>query len=859
MLALGALCLVLLILLLPGWKSSIFKGSEHPASATGRLAKQETAIQYLHHLGYDRPEGASGHARQIRSEYGNHVRYHFGREALAEARSSHPAHTPPSWHYVFSLGTSHARDHFLRMLLFDQDELRDADEGSFTFEERRFRIHTDPLGIPFELATSGRQRFAHEQPNRRMLEQALGRPLPPETVRIHLQQPSSTGNRFAEDTLVLMEADTRQLVQHVLAPTRWSGAELTLDEISIQNESGEHTLYRIRMRAEEEILGRTLRIDTDIDHQGYVHRIQPSWVVVNTDTESLPVAVHNQSRTTVLVLLGIAAFFVFLFRLVRQQLDLKSARNDALITFVAMFLVSLNSSFSEALQHGYLAPDLWDLIGTILGGVLVGAGSAALIFIFSSIASSVSHEIWPERIHSLNLFRRGYLYNKPVGLALVRALSLALLIPVLPVVIHSLHPGAEIFTDGDFIFMTEQFPVAFAHTLGQSAYAAQQILFIVLLFALALIRKRIQHPWLLNGIGVMILIWLDLNPAQLIGYGNLAGQFVAAVLVMSAFHRFGALTAMLLPFFTQLWWALLGGLALGVGPDGYQLLFLAGILIVALIMGVMATGYGAAGTSLPDFVPSYILDLANRERMTRELEIARQVQQTFLPVSNPSIEDFELYASCKPASEVGGDYYEFLQADAHTVAVSIGDVSGKGIQAAFFMTLIKGYTQSLAETGPDPATFLSRVNSLFYRNAPRGTFVTMIYGLLDTRNRSFTLARAGHNPVLVYRAATGKATYLHTPGLALGMINDSRFESQLEAVTLQLEAGDCILLYTDGYTEAMNRAGELYGDARFKEIVEQHGTKSLGQLVDIIDTDVHAFTGGIARHDDMTIMGIRVR
>ncbi|MCH8523986.1 MAG: PP2C family protein-serine/threonine phosphatase [Balneolales bacterium] len=853
--------LLILLLALPAYKGSIFSSEVHPANLKDLGSTRVQAVEFLQILGVEEPNGPSAQVRQIRSEYGNHVRYHLGRHSLKQARQNTPWYTPPSYHVVVSLSTSDRRDNLLRMLLFDMDEVSEAasqDEISMNFSSLRYQVHLDENLSPFELRAIGTERFTHTDLNRPFLTRALGKEIAENIERIHLQNDERLTTNTAATTFSIHDDDALRIVRYITSYTRWSEASFQLEETSTISSNEHRTIHKISVGSEEEILGRTLRIDTEIDHKGFIRSFTPSWVVTNEETSGLPVAIHNQSRVIILVILGILAFIFFIFRLVRQQLDLKLARNDAIVTFIAIFLVSLNSSFSEAMQQGYMAPGIWDFIGTVLGAVLVGAGTAILIYILSSIASSLSHEIWPERLHALNLFRQGYLNNKPVGLAIMRGLSLAVLIPVLPVVLHALIPSTEIMTTNDFLFMSDQYPLGFAHLLGESVYAAQQLVFITLLFALTLVRKRVESPLVVGGIGIIILFWLDLNPAALLGYMNIPGQLVAAFIIVYGFQKYGALTALFIPFFTLIWWSLLGGIAMGAGPDILQLVVLGGMITSAILFGLMAVGFGASGTTLPDFVPSYILELANRERMTRELEIARQVQQTFLPVSNPTIEGFELFASCKPASEVGGDYYEFLPTGDHKLAVSIGDVSGKGIQAAFFMTLVKGYTQSLAETTPNPEAFLTRVNSLFYRNAPRGTFVTMIYGILDTQKKTFNMARAGHNPVLVYRSATKEAFYLHTNGMALGMVNDNRFADFLESQTLPLETGDCILLYTDGYTEAMNKAGDLYGEERFKHIVERCGNLELSSLIEQIDADVYQFTGDIARHDDMTIMGIRV-
>jgi phosphoserine phosphatase RsbU/P len=214
-------------------------------------------------------------------------------------------------------------------------------------------------------------------------------------------------------------------------------------------------------------------------------------------------------------------------------------------------------------------------------------------------------------------------------------------------------------------------------------------------------------------------------------------------------------------------------------------------------------------------------------------------------------------ANCRAASEVGGDYYDFIHLDDHRMAVVIGDVSGKGIQAAFYMTLVKGFIQSLSRVTHEPALFLSKLNFLFCKNVNKGTFVSLIFGVIDTQNHTFTFARAGHNPIIYSTVSYGKPVMLNTSGLAIGMISDSRFEENIEVHTINLKSQDTLVLYTDGYSEAMDPSKNLYGEDKLMAVIHKHNTARASELLDAINRDVNKFAGFADQHDDMTMLVIR--
>ena len=237
------------------------------------------------------------------------------------------------------------------------------------------------------------------------------------------------------------------------------------------------------------------------------------------------------------------------------------------------------------------------------------------------------------------------------------------------------------------------------------------------------------------------------------------------------------------------------------------------------------------GNEVEEYVPEYVTQMAGQERVKRELEIAQEVQSFFLPQKMPVIPGLELSGMCLSATEVGGEYNDFIELDDGRMALNLGDVSGKGIQAAFFMTLVKGITQTLSRLYTSPAEVMRKLNHLFYQNAPNGTFISAIYGVYDPSDRSFVFSRAGHNPAIFYQAKKATASALIPEGMAIGFTDSSMFDSRIAETTVYLSEGDAMVFYTDGFSEAMNRARELYGDERLQEKVAAIGTRSASAIL----------------------------
>jgi len=282
------------------------------------------------------------------------------------------------------------------------------------------------------------------------------------------------------------------------------------------------------------------------------------------------------------------------------------------------------------------------------------------------------------------------------------------------------------------------------------------------------------------------------------------------------------------------------------------------MLVTFFVVGFFGILSARSGGDIKQFLPEYITELAGQERVKRELEIAHQVQGRFLPRQMPRVDGLDIAGMCLPATEVGGDYFDFIKIDRNRLAVVVGDVSGKGIEASFYMTLVKGVIQTLSTSIESPAEVMRRTNDVFRRNAPPGTFITLIYGVVDVESNTFIFSRAGHNPAILKRHESEEAEPLQPPGMAIGFTDGKVFDETIEEISIQLSPGDALVFYTDGFSEAMNSDRELYGDERLVEKLAHVGARGSGAILRALTEDVHHFIEAAGRSDDMTMVVIKM-
>jgi serine phosphatase RsbU (regulator of sigma subunit) len=241
-----------------------------------------------------------------------------------------------------------------------------------------------------------------------------------------------------------------------------------------------------------------------------------------------------------------------------------------------------------------------------------------------------------------------------------------------------------------------------------------------------------------------------------------------------------------------------------------------------------------------------------RRRLERELSIARDIQRSFLPAGPPSVPGFDVAGTSISHDQVGGDYYDFITVSETRLGLAIADVSGKGIPAALLMA---GFRMCLlAEIRNEFAirAVMRKVNQLLHESTERHRFVTAFYGVLDWRNNVVIFCNAGHNPPLLLRA-DGTSEELSDGGVALGVLEDTRYEERPVA----LGAGDVMVMYTDGISEAEDDHGEQFGVERIATIVRTHAGHTARELTQDIVAAVLDWAGEKGPGDDLTLIVVR--
>jgi len=252
-------------------------------------------------------------------------------------------------------------------------------------------------------------------------------------------------------------------------------------------------------------------------------------------------------------------------------------------------------------------------------------------------------------------------------------------------------------------------------------------------------------------------------------------------------------------------------------------------------------------------------NLAEQERLQKEMQVAQEIQQTLLPDKFPDIEGYELASYYEAAKEVGGDYFDFVEVDKDTLGIVVADVSGKGVPGSLVMTMIRTALRTEARGNKNAADVLARVNEFVMNDMKRGMFVTVFYIILDSKKRTINYASAGHNPMILFRGSTRKSYYLNPRGFPIGISlpDKSLFRNSIESDTLRLKQDDVLLAFTDGVTEAMNERRDLFGDERFLEAIRRHGHLGAEPLVDRLHGELDVFTEGSQQNDDITLVAIR--
>lgn len=276
-------------------------------------------------------------------------------------------------------------------------------------------------------------------------------------------------------------------------------------------------------------------------------------------------------------------------------------------------------------------------------------------------------------------------------------------------------------------------------------------------------------------------------------------------------------------------------------------------------LGICEVCHGVVEASLleMDYTACVCLDHYSddeRRRLESELELSQIVQRALMPKHAPVISGVDVAAFSRPAEIIGGDYFDFFKFKDGTHGLVIADVSGHGVSAGMLMSSLQTALQMMAPDTDSPAEILERINRFYIHNIRFTTFVTVFLARYDASNRTLTYVNSGHNPPAIFRRHSSEIDWLTRTAPAIGLAEEYFPKTE----TVQLSAGDVLLLYTDGITEALNIDMEQFGVERLTEFIQNAADLTATDLLQVVRQGISAYSGDVPLADDLTLVAMKV-
>lgn len=558
------------------------------------------------------------------------------------------------------------------------------------------------------------------------------------------------------------------------------------------------------------------------------------------------------------VLILLTFFWLLIMLFIRFRLRLVDLKIAILVAVVGGFMFPSLFIVQEIYNHfhSFESFEIYFIMGILISMGFLAAASSIGLFVVTAISDSITRQTWPEKLRTIDLMRLGHYVNVPMGLSIIRGISWGFILSLLYVVLISWMPDSYVTLSQQFNSDKMYFPFAFS--LMGNFLIAFLVVTIIFLVIIGKLWSSFKSGWVVVASAGLIVLIANPLPLDIGGLGSEAVISAAGGLILGwVYLKEDFLTILMAVFVYISLITTANGWLMSGSPDAFEFYTFMLIVVGGFIYGTTNIYSGKSVNELPDFVPDYIQELASENRIKQELQIARKVQQSFLPTHTPKVNGLDIYAICKPAFETGGDYYDFIEMPDEHLAITIGDVSGKGIQAAFYMTFIKGVLYAFCDEYTSAKDVLTRMNKIFRKNADKGTFISLIFGMFNGEKNVFKFSRAGHNPLL-YFCSDEKKLYVYQPeGIAVGMADEHIFRNHITEKSIELKKDDLIILYTDGIVEAINQDHELFGEERLNYLIEKYHTLSSREIVEKIEKRLSEFVNQQDQYDDLTMIVIK--
>lgn len=571
------------------------------------------------------------------------------------------------------------------------------------------------------------------------------------------------------------------------------------------------------------------------------------------------------SSAIIVVFLMLFAFFLYLKKYHQGEVWMSVARNLFIIYFLMTLLSLVNywPGLGQGLSIGNLSFLNTKVILVLTNGLIVYFFLSLLVFATWSVGESYARSLWPEKLRGIDSFINAHIFSIQSGSSLgkgwVLGIGLAFVYVAAAILLNQPEANVFINTSRSLEIYLGFAPAASVVLDSMSAAIITSVA--TVFFVINISYQRWKKKWLsiiLTGIVTVFTLVISDTPPSLNNFtAGLLKDFLFGCMLGYLYFKFDLLTIASMLFTTGM---ITRSFALINSENSFFQFNLIPIAIAFLIPAII---YIISRLRKEEYIlesyglPSHVKRISERERLRKELEIAAKVQLSLLPKEEPKIPGYDIAAISIPAIEAGGDYFDFVKLSGTKLGVAIGDVSGKGVGAAIYMTLTKGILQAHAEEDTSPRNVLAKVNRLLYKTIEKNSFVSMFYAILDVNQHKMIYARAGHNPGILTSQQSGGTKLLLSKGMALGLEEGHIFSSTLNEEEFGINQGDVCVLYTDGFTEAMNEKHEQFGEDRLISLIEKNRNVSSHELINIILKEVNKFVDNYPQHDDMTIVVLK--
>jgi hypothetical protein len=586
---------------------------------------------------------------------------------------------------------------------------------------------------------------------------------------------------------------------------------------------------------------------------------QTGWALIEEYADGTPFRYDSEIGGT---FIGFGALYVLLLVLIVMFLRKYHAGEVGVGTssllFATMLILSvagellIMSSASDGTGMGSIDAQqtAWTVAGFRL--LFVHLPLAVLVYLAWAVGESYARERWGERLASFDAILRRDPINATVGRSFINGILLSpavaaasLLAGFIPIALGYARPELG---SGSFMILFLGGPVAAVlNSLVEAISSAVVAILFVLAFAH---RRRALAVGILVAAILMTLGGIATPPMGPFTWRLLFG-FGGGLAALLVFLRYDILSSAIALFFGSVLAAMLPLLSHAEGMLARQM------IVTAAVPFAIAVMVGVAGLwtrrevvySYEDLAP-HVRRIVERERVKAEIDAANRIQAALLPLDAPKLAGVSVSSHYRAATEIGGDYFDFLKLPSGEIGIAFGDVAGHGLTSGIVMAMAKSALMVQVDYDSSPRAVLDVLNDIVMKTAPKRMMMTFFFGVLDSQGQTLRFSSAGHLDPYVYRAESGKLEALSSWGFPLGVRRREPYREHLVKFT----EGDRLILYSDGLIEAIDDDGDPFGFERFEQTIVAHGQATADDIKKALLSAVKKFTRNRPPEDDQTLV-----